>query len=77
MFDMMSISNGLFEDNIIEEETVSPQQFAIQSIQNGIQILESDLKWNQLLYKEALSIERKDPSLNRGLKASRQLRLFR
>ena len=75
---MLSISDDLFDERCPgEEEDVSPRNFAIQSIQDGVKILDTESNWNQLLYKEALNIERKDPALNKGLKASRQLRLFR
>ena len=69
LYDMLSLSN--------EEEEESPRNFFIQSIQNEVKILDTDSNWNQLLYKEALNIERKDPALNKGLKASRQLKLFK
>ena len=58
------IADGIFEENVPEEEIVSPRDFAIQSIQNGIRILDNDPNWNQLLYKEALNIKRKDLSLD-------------
>ena len=67
----------MFEDTSIEEEQTKRRNFSIQSIQEQFKILDSDRSWNELLYKEALNIERKDPSLNKGLKASRQLKLFR
>ena len=53
------------------------RNFSISSLQERIKILDTDRNWNELLYKKALNIERKDPSLNKGLKASRQLKLFR
>ena len=78
LFGMLSISDDLFDERYPgEEEDMSPRNFAIQSIQDGVKILDTESNWNQLLYKEALNIERKDPALNKGLKASRQLRLFR
>ena len=67
----------MFNDRIDEDEMESLRAFSIQSIQEEVKILDNDANWNQLLYKEALKIDRNDPSLNRGLKASRQLRLFR
>ena len=67
----------MFEDTSIEEEQTKRRNFSIQSIQEQFKILDSDRSWNELLYKEALNIERKDPSLNKGLKASRQLKLLR
>ena len=72
LFDVLSI----FE-NGTKDEHIALRNFSIQSIQDGIKILDNDPKWNQHLYKEAMQIERKDPPLNRGLKASRQLRLFK
>ena len=77
MFDMLTLSNDLFDERCADKEPLCPRSFAIQSLQDGIKILDADSNWNLLLYKEALNIERKDPSLNKGLKASRQLRLFK
>ena len=75
---MLSLSKDLFDDRCAnEEEEESPRNFYIQSIQNEVKILDTDSNWNQLLQKEALNIERKDPALNKGLKASRQLKLFK
>ena len=67
----------MFEDTPTEEEQMKRRNFSIHSLQERIKILDTDRNWNELLYKEALNIERKDPSLNKGLKASRQLKLFR
>ena len=67
----------MFDGIPAEEATISRRNFTIHSLQEHIKILDNDRNWNELLYKEALNIERKDPSLNKGLKASRQLRLFR
>ena len=78
LFGILSISDDLFDErHPDDEEDVSPRNFAIQAIQDGVKILDTESNWNQLLYKEALNIERKDPALNKGLKASRQLRLFK
>jgi hypothetical protein len=68
---------SIFDENRAEEERASLRRFSIQSIQDEIKILDNDSKWNQLLYKEAMHIERRDPPLNKGLKASRQLKLFK
>ena len=73
MYDIMS----MFEDIPDEEQLAHRRNFTIQALQEEFKILDNDRNWNQLLYKESLNIERKDPSLNRGLKASRQLHLFR
>ena len=68
---------SMFEEICAHEDKESLRNFSIQAIQDGVRILDTESNWNQLLYKEALNIERKDPTLNKGLKASRQLRLFR
>ena len=60
-----------------EDESLIRRNFTIQALQKQIKVLDSDKNWNQLLYKEAFNIERKDPTLNKGLKASRRLRLFK
>ena len=67
----------MFLEAPAEEEAMNRRNFTIQALQEHIKVLDSDRNWNQLLYKEALNIERKDPTLNKGLKASRQLRLFK
>ena len=67
----------MFDERCDDEDTESLRNFSIQAIQDGVRILDTESNWNQLLYKEALNIERKDPTLNKGLKASRKLRLFR
>ena len=76
-FDHMYGILTMFEEMPAEEERLNRRNFTIQSLQEHIKILDNDRSWNELLYKEALNIERKDPSLNKGLKASRQLKLFK
>ena len=73
LYDILTI----FEESSAEEESMKRRNFTIQSLQEHIKIIDNDRSWNHLLYKEALNIERKDPGLNKGLKASRQLKLFR
>ena len=68
---------SMFDETPEDEVLPAQRNFAIQSLQETVKILDNDSNWNQLLYKEALNIERKDPSLNKGLKASRQLTLFK
>ena len=68
---ILSISDNLFEDDVVVGSDPSFRKFAIHSIQNGVKILDNDPNWNQLLYKGALWIERSNPTLNNGLKASR------
>ena len=74
---ILSMSDHLFDDHLNIDPQPSFRQFSIQSIQDAVKILDNDQNWNRLLYKEALYIERNNPVLNRGLKASRQLKLFK
>ena len=51
----------MFEETPAEKDRINRRNFTIQSLQEHIKILDNDRRWNQLLYKEALNIERKDP----------------
>ena len=48
----------------------------INVVQNNTMVLDYDDNWNLLLYKEAFHIKRQLPSLNNGLKSSKDLYLF-
>ena len=52
------------------------KEYFIQLVRNNTTVLDCDLNWNLLLYKEAYYIKRLTPSLNNGLKSSRELCLF-
>ena len=52
------------------------KEFLTQTVRGNTQIIDRDDNWNLLLYKEAYHIKRSEPSLNVGLKASRELCLF-
>ena len=67
----------MFDETQEDEVLPAQRNIAIQSLQETVKILDNDSNWNQLLYKEALNIERKYPSLNKGLKASQQLKLVK
>ena len=73
------MNDQLFDDDIGSEsiDSSSLREFSIESVRQSIQVLEMDSNWNRLLFKESLAIERNNPDLNSGLKASRQLQLFR
>ena len=51
-------------------------KFNISQIRNNTIIIDKANNWNVLLFKEALYIRRQRPSLNCGLKASKELQLF-
>ena len=52
------------------------KEFLTQTVRGNTQIIDRDDNWNLLLFKEAYHIKRSEPSLNIGLKASRELCLF-
>ena len=52
------------------------KEYFTQVIRDNTTVLDCDNNWNLLLYKEAYSIKRLAPSLNNGLKSSRELCLF-
>ena len=76
MFGMLSMNSHLFDDDISDNESFL-RDFSIASVRQNVKILEIDNNWNRLLYKESLFIERVNPALNSGLKASRMLQLFK
>ena len=51
-------------------------KYFTQVVRDNTTILDYDNNWNLLLYKEAYFIKRLSPSLNNGLKSSRELHLF-
>ena len=52
------------------------KDFMINAINVNHRIIDTNRNWSKLLYLEAYYIKRLDPSLNKGLKASRELQLF-
>ena len=63
--------------NNVTTPTISGNnEYAINVVQNNTTLLDYDDNWNLLLYKEAFHIKRQSPSLNNGLKSSRELCLF-
>ena len=49
----------------------------INLVRNNIRVLDKSDNWSVLLFKEALAIKDNNPQMNSGLKASRDLNLFR
>ena len=79
IFGMYNISDHLFDDenDNATSDINALREFSKYIVEEHTTILDQDDNWNVLLYKEALYITRLDTSLNRGLKASRELTLFR
>ena len=63
-------------NNVTKSATSGNNEYAINAVQNNTTLLDYDDNWNLLLYKEAFHIKRQLPSLNNGLKSSRELCLF-
>ena len=57
-------------------ESFNPRDISIETVTNNTTVVDASDSWSTLLIKEALYIKREKPSLNNGLKASRDLYLF-
>ena len=64
---------GIFN---IDKCDVNYNNFNTNQIKDNIVILDKADNWNVLLFKEALMIKKLGPSLNTGLKSSKDLQLF-
>ena len=62
--------------SIHDVDKFDERQFYKNIVQNNTSVISSDNNWNLLLYKEAFFIKQNKPSLNTGLRASRELTLF-
>ena len=65
----------IFSNKTGPPSTTTKESFT-ETVRSNTKIIDSDDNWNLLLYKEAYHIKRSSPSLNNGLKASRELCLF-
>ena len=74
MFDIGILTPSLFTNNLIDHE-LDLRSTRLYLVQMNTQIIDCRKNWNILLFKEAIKIEIK-PSLNIGLKASKELQLF-
>ena len=63
-------------NNITAPTISSNKDYVINVLQNNTTVLDFEDNWNLLLYKEAFHTKRQSPSLNNGLKSSRELCLF-
>ena len=62
--------HNIHNDDVIEKE------FILNQIRTNTNIIDQSENWNILLYKEALHIKERKPSLNTGVRASREMLLF-
>ena len=63
MVDLFSVNN----------QDVNYKKFDINKVRSNTIVLKKADNWNELLFKEALLIKPHKPSLNSGLKASKEL----
>ena len=75
MFDIGKLDPSLFTNNLIDHE-LDLRSTRIKLVQINTQITDRHKNWNILLFKEAIKIKEIKPSLDIGLKASKELHLF-
>ena len=63
-------------DNSAERESVDRKIFSVNIVKESTCIMDKPRQWDILLFKEALKIKEKNKTLNSGLKASKELKLF-
>ena len=51
--------------------------YSVATVKGNISIIDMAIWWNILLLKEALHIKEKKPALSNGLKALKELKLFK
>ena len=61
--------------NVFEND-VDVNDFKLNLVRENTSIIDQCNNWNVLLFKEAFHIKEKNPSLNNGVKASRDFKLF-
>lgn len=75
---LFNFSPSLFNDNFMSQSTtVNKAEFYSTIVNKNTRIIASDNQWDMLLFKEAYYIKNLQPILNNGLRASRELYLFK
>ena len=59
-----------------EHDKSDNKMYSIATVKKNINIIDRARRWDILLFKEAVHIKEKNPTLNNGLKASKKLELF-
>ena len=75
MFEIGRLTPSLLASNIINDE-FGLRSSRIYLVQMNTRIIDCHKNWNDLLFKEAIEIKEIKPTLNTGLKASKELQLF-
>ena len=60
----------------IERDKFDKKMYSVTTVKENISIIDRARQRDILLFKEALYIKEKNPTLNNGLKASKELKLF-
>ena len=75
MFEIGKLTPSLLTNNIIDYE-FDLRSSRVNLVQMNTRIIDRHKNWNVLLFKEAIKIKEIKPTLNTGLKASKELQLF-
>ena len=59
-----------------EHDKFDKKIYSVTTVKENTSIIDRARQWDILLFKEALHIKEKNPTLNNGLKASKELKLF-
>ena len=59
-----------------ERDKFDKKIYNVTTVKENISIIDTTRRWDILLFKEALHIEEKNMTLNNGLKASKEWKLF-
>ena len=70
--------NSIFYDNVnkYDEASTTKKELYVENIRQNIKAIDSALRWDMLLYKEALTIKRNRPTLSSGMTATKEPQLF-
>ena len=75
MFEIGKLTPSPLTNNIIDDE-FDLRSSRVNLVRMNIPITDCHKNWNVLLFKEAIKIKEIKPTLNTGLKASKELQLF-
>ena len=75
MFKIDKLAPSLLTNNIIDDE-FDLRSSHVNLVQMNTRIIDRHKNWKVLLFKETIKIKETKPTLNTGLKASKELQLF-
>ena len=75
MFEIGKLTPSLLTNNVMDDE-FDLRSSRVNLVQMSTRIIDRHKNWNILLFKEAIKIKEIKPTLNTGLKASKELQLF-